>query len=215
MKKISFIKAMTAFVLMGIAICVIGGDLNPGNTPSPTMRTLDELYKNIQPGLPSGWKPYPTHTQCETGGAINITITGENQGNIHGSCTSQNKRDTIIVIGMGHEALVPTDPETGQVTGTVSSGQLYVTKYVDKSSPKLYSALCEGEHLSQVELRFYRTDNTGQEEHYYTVLLTDAIIISIRTAFPNLEEVAFLPREITWTWEIDGIEYQHVFSAPH
>ena len=50
MKKISFIKAMAAFVLMGIAICVIGGDLNPGNTPSPTMRTLDELYKNIQPG---------------------------------------------------------------------------------------------------------------------------------------------------------------------
>ena len=42
-----------------ITAYVTGGDLNPGNAPSPTMRTLDELYKNIQPGLPSDWKPYP------------------------------------------------------------------------------------------------------------------------------------------------------------
>ena len=144
-----------------------------------------------------------------------MSLEGENQGNIQGSCTSQNKEDTIIIIGMGHQVSVPTDPESGMVTGTVGSGQFYVTKYVDKSSPKLYSALCEGEHLSEVELRFYRTDNAGQEEYYYTVLLTDAIIVSIRTAFPNLEEIAFSAQRIKWTWENDGIEYERIFYVPH
>jgi type VI secretion system secreted protein Hcp len=215
MSKISFIKAMTAFMLVGIAICVIGGDLNPGNTPSPTMRTLDELYKNIQPGLPSDWKPFPTHTQCETGGAINMTVTSQQQGNIPGSCTTQGKEDTIIVVGLGHEVTV-TDPwGGGGATPAAETGLYYVTKYIDKSSPKLYRALCEGDRLTTVELKFYRTDPTGQEEHYYTLRLQDSMIASIRTAFPNIEEIAFSTRRIYWIWTDGPIQYDYNFAAPH
>jgi type VI secretion system secreted protein Hcp len=213
MKKISFIKAMAVFMLVGFAMCVIGGDLNPGNTPSPTMRTLDELYKNIQPGLPSDWKPLPTNTQCETGGAINMSIEGEQQGNIEGSCTTQGRADTIIVVGLGHQTSAQIDPASGLITGRILAGQFYVTKYVDKASPKLYQALCTGEHLPEVQLKFYRTGSTGQQEQYYTIRMEDAMITSIRTAFPNIEEIAFLPKTMRWTWEIDGIEYQYNFQT--
>lgn len=215
MKKISFIKTMTVFLLAGFAMCVIGGDLNPGNTPSPTMRTLDELYKNIQPGLPSDWQPFPSHTQCETGGAINMTVDGQNQGNIQGSCTTEGKEDTIIIVGLGHEASVPFDSGSGTITGTVNTGPYYVLKYVDESSPKLYRALGTGERLLQVQLKFYRINPVDEEEQYYTILMEDVHIVSIRTAFPNLEEIAFLPRRVRWTWEDGGIIYEHEFYAPH
>ena len=83
--------------------------------------------------------------------------------------------------------------------GRINTGQLYVTKYGDKSSPKLYQSLCAGEHLENVWLKFYPTNNSDQEEQSYTIWMQDAVIMSIRTAFPNLEEIAFLPKEIRWT----------------
>ena len=215
MKKVTFIQAMTGFVLMAIAIGVIGGNLNPDNTPSPTMRTLDELYKNIQPGLPSDWKPFPIYVQCEQGGAINMRVEGQNQGNIQGSCTTQGKENTIIIVGLGHQVSVPVDMGSGQITGTPDTGQYYVLKYIDKSSPKLYQALCNGEHLAEVEIKFYRINSVDQEELYYTILMQDAMMVSIRTAFPNLEEIAFLPRRVKWTWEDGGIEYDYDFYSPH
>ena len=60
MKKISFMQAMSAFVLMAIAVCVIGGNLNPDNLPAPSMRTLDELYKNFE-----RFAPKVFHTHCK------------------------------------------------------------------------------------------------------------------------------------------------------
>jgi len=211
MKKISFIKAMSAFILVGIAICVIGGDLNPGNTPSPTMRTLDELYKNIQSGLPSDWKPFPMFIQCQEGGAINMSIEGQNQGQIYGSCTTEYREDTIIVAGLGHQVTAPLDSQSGLPTGHIDTGIYYVTKYIDQSSPKLYRAMCDGEHLTQVLLKFYRINAADEQEYYYRIRMQDALIVSIRTAFPNLEEIGFLPREMTWRWEDGSIEFNFNF----
>jgi type VI secretion system secreted protein Hcp len=215
MKKISFIKIMTVFLLAGFAMCVIGGDLNPGNTPSPTMRTLDELYKNIQPGLPSDWMSFPKYTQVEQGGAINMTVVSETQGAINGSCTKPGKENTITIVGLGQEITHP-DPGSGGASSGPLSGLIYVTKYIDKSSPKLYQTMCEGQHLDVVELKFYRTSVGGGEEHYYTIRVEDTAIASIRTAFPNLEEVGFVAGLVRWTWELDGvILHQHNFAAPH
>ena len=74
MKKMTFFQAMGGFVLMLIAVGVIVGDLNPGNTPSQMIRTLDEIYKNIQPGLPSDWMPYPDEAQVTSQAAVYLTF---------------------------------------------------------------------------------------------------------------------------------------------
>jgi len=58
-------------------------------------------------------------------------------------------------------------------------------KFYDKSSPLLYQALCTGEHFKDVTLKWYRIASTGQEEHYFTTLLEDAILVAIRPFMPN------------------------------
>ncbi|MEN6309759.1 MAG: type VI secretion system tube protein TssD [Anaerohalosphaeraceae bacterium] len=198
-----FMAALVLVCLAGLLTCyVTGGDLNPNNTPSPTMRTLDELYKNIQPGLPSDWLPYPKEQQVAGVGAIHMAVRGQVQGDIQGSCTAgpKERTNTSVVVGLGHEILVPTDAASGLPTGRRQHKPLIVTKYVDKATPLLYTALVNNENLTRVELRFYRTNDKGLDELYYMIRLTNARISDNKTAGPNIEQISFAYQRIEWIW---------------
>jgi len=201
----------TWFMFLGLAIVgviiystayVTGGDLNPNNTPSPTMRTLDEIYKNIQPGLPSDWLPYPKEQQVTGAGAIHMAVRGQVQGDIQGSCTAgpKERNNTSVVVGLGHEILVPTDAASGLPSGRRQHKPLIVTKYIDKSTPLLYTALVNNENLTRVELRFYRTNDKGLDELYYIIRLTNARINDSKIAGPNIEQISFVYQRIEWIW---------------
>jgi hypothetical protein len=90
-----------------------------------------------------------------------------------------------------------------------------ITKVFDKSSPLLFTALTSGERLTKCTLKFYRTSADGQQEHYFTIELEDAIIVDIKSYMPNcqdpaqahfthLEDVSFTYRKITWSHEVAG-----------
>ena len=210
------LKAQTLWVgavllLAAAAVHVIGGDLNPDNTPSPTMRTLDELYKNIQPGLPSDWIPYPVEPQVTDHSAIHLSLE-TSQNPIPGSVRLREMENTIRIVGLGHQIELPYDIGSGHVTGQPEHGAIIVTKYTDKSSPLLYKALLNNEMVTLAELKFYRTNAAGQQEHYYTIRLEQGRLIKIQTAFPNIEQIHIAYQSIRWTWEPDGIEFQDTIS---
>lgn len=204
--KSLFLSTAILACIMFFTVYVIGGDLNPGNTPSPTMRTLDELYKNIQPGLPSDWVPFANEQQVIGNSSIHLELSTLQSGDIHGSCQVRNKEETIVSVGLGHQINIPYDVPTGQITGQRQHSPMIITKYVDRSSPLLYKAMCSNE-TAEAYLKYYRTNTSGQEEHYYTIHLQNCHIISIKTAFPNIEQISILYQTITWTWEEGGIEY--------
>lgn len=214
--KYAFFAVLTLLSAILISAYVTGGDLNPNNTPSPTMRTLDELYKNIQPGLPSDWRAYPKALQVENNGAIEMKITGIVQGEIQGSCIAPkpHQSNSIVVIGLGHELNLSFDSGSGQITGTLQHSPLIISKYIDKSSPKLYQACANREGLDTVKLYFYRVNSSGVDELYYTIELKNAKIVNIRTAFPNIEQISIIYETIRWTWEIDGIEFETGLHVP-
>jgi type VI secretion system secreted protein Hcp len=206
MKKLSFIQVVAAFVLMAIAIVVIGGNLNPDNTPAPTMRTLDELYKNIQPGLPSDWKPYPTEAQTTGTGSIHLWISGTFP--IEGSCQAERKENSIVVVGLGHEIAVPIDAGSGLPAGAPAHKPFVISKYVDKASPRLYQALAENRNLN-LTCKYYRTESRhGEEQWYYTMVLENARVSNIRMAYPNIEQVSFVYESIRWVYVPNGIEFE-------
>ena len=147
-----------------------------------------------------------------------MTITGVVQGNIEGSIAASGHEGAVGLVGFNHLVDVPFDQKTGQLGGVPQHHYFAVTKAVDKSSVKLYQALLTGEKLSDVTIQFYRISAVGAEECYYTILLTDASIVSIESSLPKnledaevfiapMEEVAFVYKNIAWTWELDGIEY--------
>ncbi len=154
-----------------------------------------------------------------------LTLTGERQGKIEGSCDQAGREGTILVQALEHEVSIPRETQTGLATGKRVHHPLAILKSIDKSSPLLYMALCSGEHMKSVEIKWYRIDPMGKEEHYFTTTLEDAVIVSIRPSMKNcldpayahlghMEEVSFSYRKAIWRWEPDGVEAEDDWRAP-
>lgn len=147
--------------------------------------------------------------------SIYMTVEGENQGPISDNASPGNTghADEITVFGFGHSITIPTDPQSGRPTGQRIHQPLRIFKAFDNSSPKLYQALVTGERLSSVVIKFYRVALTGQQEHYYTIELRDALIKDITAAAGSdgngtREVVSYTYRTIIWTVENGGITAQ-------
>ena len=163
-----------------------------------------------------------------------LSIEGETQGPItQGTFTSESvgntyvegHEDEILVEAFSHNVTIPRDPQSGQPTGQRVHQPLQITKVFDKCSPMLYNALTSGEKMGKCELHFYRTSTAGQQEHYYTIELEDAIIVDIVAYMPNcldpgqahytnMEDVSFSYRKITWRHEVAGTEGSDDWRAP-
>jgi type VI secretion system secreted protein Hcp len=153
-----------------------------------------------------------------------LELEGENQGGIEGNCDMEGREGTILVFAMNQEIHIPRDPQSGLPSGKRIHGPLTIVKEFDKASPKLYQALCTGEHLKAV-LKWYRIDPSGSEEHYFTHTLDEAIVVSIKPYMPiafleenepyrHMEEVCMTYKKIKWAWEPDGIESEDSWAVP-
>ena len=154
-----------------------------------------------------------------------MTMTGNQQGEIAGSCEMKGREGTIIVYGEEHVIEIPRDTHSGLPTGKRIHHPLTVTKEFDKASPMLYQALCSGEQLSPVTLKYYRIDPQGAEQHYFTVELHNAIIVSMEPYFPltfaddskpfkHMEKLSLTYEKIMWTFEDGGISAEDAWTAP-
>ncbi len=130
-----------------------------------------------------------------------------------------------MVQGFNHEVIIPRDPQSGQPTGQRVHKPVVITKVFDKASPLLLAALTSGERLTKVEIQWYRTSAAGTQEHYYTTVLEDAIIVDIKdymhncqdpgnAHFTHLEDVHFTYRKITWTHEVSGTSGSDDWRSP-
>jgi type VI secretion system secreted protein Hcp len=144
-----------------------------------------------------------------------MRVEGASQGAIPGDANHQGYDGWIAVASFGHSVSIPLDPVSGLPSTRRVHEPLRIVKPLDRSTPLLYKALCTGETLTEVEIRFLRFTPEGQEEHFYTIFLEEAIITN---ASPSLipanesnnmmEIISFTYRRIKWTFELDGIEHQ-------
>lgn len=154
-----------------------------------------------------------------------LTVEGQNQGKIEGSVNIKGHEKKILVQAVDHTIEIPKSPQTGLPTGKRIHGPITLTKEIDKSSPKLFQALCSGEQFKEVILEFYRISPKGNEEKYYTVKLQNAILTCMKSWTPNcldpdnrqmghMELISFTYEQVTVTWVPDGIEAEDSWLAP-
>jgi type VI secretion system secreted protein Hcp len=156
---------------------------------------------------------------------LHMELTGEKQGKIEGSCDMKGREGTIFVYSLQHNVNIPH--HAGGVGGGASLAigkrihePLVLEKQTDKATPKLYMALTTGEHFTEVNIKWYRVNKQGKEEHYFTTALEDAILIDMSPSFSSVgdgahvEQLAFAYKRISWRWEVDGIECTDDWREP-
>jgi type VI secretion system secreted protein Hcp len=137
---------------------------------------------------------------------------------IPGSSKIQGREGWIEVLGFNHEVYMPTDRKDGSATGTRVHKDLVVIKNFDKASPKLYQYLSNGKIIPSATLHWFEINEQGTEQEYYTHLLENARVTSIRPYMPDvdnpsmeqykhMEEVAFRYEKITWTFKDGNVEF--------
>lgn len=155
---------------------------------------------------------------------IYMTVTGASQGAIKGEVTQTGRDGTIMGYALEHNMEIPRDTHTGLPVGQRIHHPLIITTALGMHSPKLFQSCSTGEQLS-VTLDFYRINDKGLEEKYYTVQLTKAIVIDIKEWFPetflpenktyhHMQTIAMSYEKIVWTYVPDGIESEDDWKAP-
>lgn len=128
------------------------------------------------------------------------------------------REDTIECLSFLWGCQAPFDAATGKSSGKPEHTPVEIEKCVDKSTPLLIKAFCQNEPVDLAEFMFFRTEKDGTEEKFYTVRLKGGHISSITQIAqhrivagdqppPMMEKVAFVFKEIEWTYEIDGATY--------
>jgi len=140
-------------------------------------------------------------------------------GDIKGSVTIAEREASSEVMEFNHDVHIPTDNNSGRLTGVRVHMPVKLVKSFDAASPMLYKACCQGETLKEVEIKWYAIDDTGAEKEYFSHKLENAKISSMRAVMPNtkdpdkeryvhLEEVSFVYEKITWKFADGNKEYQ-------
>lgn len=142
------------------------------------------------------------------------TIEGETQGVIAGDVDIDPHVGSILVKSFGSSVSADFDMETGLPTGGEQHRPIRIFKNVDTASPKLLQALVDNETLLNVTIKFYRPSGTGAEQHYYTVQLLNAHVVSILPSHSSRvddqqlqmnETVSLTYGKMIVTWEDGGI----------
>ena len=141
-----------------------------------------------------------------------LYITGEKTGQVKGSVTQAGRENSIMIIAFEQM----TKAEMGSVTGKWNVGQIVITKEVDKSSPVLRQMMNTNERIKEATIRFWQPSASGKEIQHYTVKLTQARIVSMKTVMANnklpsnmqlkeYEEITIVYGRAEWTWMDGGI----------
>ena len=97
---------------------------------------------------------------------------------IEGESTDRGHKDEIDVLawswGMSQSA--SSQSGGGGGAGKVNVQDLSLTKYVDKSSPKLMEKTAMGEHISEISLTVRKAGSTSQE--YLIITMKDVMVTS-------------------------------------
>lgn len=139
----------------------------------------------------------------------------DEQGNdIQGSVNVTGREGSIEVLEFNHSIYIPTDNDTGELTGTRKHGGISIAKAFDASSPYLFKACCNGQKLKEAVIRWYKIDDSGQEVEYYEHTLEGVKISSFSPQmgnvkkpelekFPHTESVILRYEKVTHTY-MDG-----------
>ncbi len=139
-----------------------------------------------------------------------LWLTDENGSPIIGSCNVHGRIGSIEVKSLSHHLTVPTDRNTGKLTGTRIHTPILFQKEFDRTTPILYRAISQGLTLKSAELKMYHTADAGVEAEYFNIRMENVKITGITPSLhpdsgtgTHLENIEIRYESIQWKY-VDG-----------
>ncbi|MGK9237381.1 Hcp family type VI secretion system effector [Inquilinus limosus] len=157
--------------------------------------------------------PTPAYLTIE-GTAQGLISKDANTADSVGNAYQQNHPDECLIQMFENHVTVPRDPQSGQPTGLRVHAPASFTKAYDKASPLLWNSLATGEIL-QLKMAFFRTSLSGQQEKYFEIKWTDALLVDGKgfvydcldpetKSYPHMETWFFTYRAVQWDHTVCG-----------
>ncbi len=139
----------------------------------------------------------------------------DEQGNqINSDSQVSGRENTAEVLGFLHEIYIPSDTDTGTLTGTRKHEPFTVLKTFCPASPILNKACCSGKTLQKVQVSWFRINDAGQEEEYFRHTLSNVKVVSVQPVIDDIkdkskqtyghqEKISFRYQTIQWEY-LDG-----------
>lgn len=152
---------------------------------------------------------------------VHMFIKDDGGAVIRGGSDVMHREGSIELRGVQHLLSIPTDNNTGKLTGTRQHAPFMFEKEIDSASPYLYKAVATGQTLKEAEIKWYRISDAGQEEEYFNILMEDVKVISISPImhdtrnFPgtgHMESVALRYAKITWKYVDGNIQFTDAWN---
>ncbi|WP_442780076.1 Hcp family type VI secretion system effector [Enterobacter cancerogenus] len=117
-----------------------------------------------------------------------LWLKDDGGSDIKGSVDVKDREGSIEILAFSHGLLVPTDNNTGRITGTRLHSPLTFEKEFDSSSPYFYKTAATGQTLKNAEFKWYKINDAGQEVEYFNMLLENVRVVSVNPVMHNCKE---------------------------
>jgi type VI secretion system secreted protein Hcp len=150
---------------------------------------------------------------------IYLWLTVDDAGQeIAGSVDVHGREGSIEVLAQDHSLYIPTDSNTGKLTGTRIHKPFQFIKEIDSSSPYLYKAVTTGQTLKSADFKWYRIDQEGNEVVYFITTLEQVKVVKVapkmhdvkdptKERYNHMEQVELRYEKITWHFTDGNIKH--------
>ncbi|WP_314138252.1 type VI secretion system tube protein TssD [Buttiauxella noackiae] len=149
-----------------------------------------------------------------------LWLTDENGSPMVGGSLVVGRLGAIEMKSLTHNVNIPTDHNTGRLTGTRIHAPIQFQKEFDRVTPLLYRALTRGDILKSGTIKMYNINEAGMEREYFNIILENVKITSITPdLYPgastgtHLETVLVHYEKITWKYCDGNIIYTDQWNS--
>ena len=152
---------------------------------------------------------------------VHLWLKDDGGANIRGSSDVKDREGSIELRAIHYNMSIPTDNNTGKLTGTRQHAPFQFDKEIDSSSPYLYKAVGTGQTLHSAEIKWYCINDAGQEVEYFNIYLENVKVISVTPMMHDtrgcpgtghMENVALRYEKITWKYVDGNIQYTDAWN---
>ena len=152
-----------------------------------------------------------------------LWLKDDGGANIKGSVDVKDREGSIEILAFGHGLHLPTDNNTGKITGTRVHSPLSFQKEFDSASPYIYKAIAKGQTLKSAEFKWYRINDAGVEVEYFNMLLENVKVVSsaphmldiknpMTEKHNHLENVSLRYEKITWEYCDGNVQFSDAWN---